>query len=81
MSSLPFALRVVIAIISISILIITAGIKLEEYLKKRYERIQREEVRGIKAFFKFLREHEGNFDDIDEDAIDDMIEARDEFHK
>ena len=79
MSSLPAALRIVIAVISISILVITAGIKMEEYLKKRHNRLMREETRGMKMFLRFLRRKSDTFDDLDEKDIQELDQVHDEF--
>jgi len=81
MSSLPLAFRIIIGVISISILIFTAGIKLEEYLKKRHNRMMREETRGMKAFFGFLQNHSDAIEGIDEEDIEKLGDAHDEFRK
>jgi len=79
MSSLPLVFRIIIAIISISILVFTAGIKLEEYLKKRHQRMMRENTRGMKAFLTFLEGSSGEIENLDEDQIEDLVEAHEDF--
>lgn len=78
MSGLNPILRIVIAVISILILVFTAGIKLEEYLKKRHKRMMREETRGMSAFLKFLK---ANADQtkLDQEAVEELDKAHDDF--
>jgi hypothetical protein len=81
MSGLPFTLRIIIVCVSLLILLITAAIKLEEYLKKRHQRRRREEIYGFKVFLKFAEKHSEDFEDLDEKAIEDIEEAHEEFRK
>ena len=79
MSGLPLALQITVTIVSLLILVITAGIKLEEYLKKRHQRMMREEVRGFRVFLEFADNHTDEFSEIDEEVIEDLEEAHAEF--
>ena len=75
MSSLPVALRVIIGIISVLILLFTAGIRLEDYLEKRHDRLMRDQSRGMKAFLTYLRSNEDEIKDLDADDIEDLNDA------
>jgi len=79
MSGLPSTLQIVTVIISLVILLFTAGIKLEEYLKKRHQRMMREEVRGFRVFLEFAGQHTDEFSELDDEVIDDLEEAHNEF--
>jgi len=79
MSGLPLTLQIITVCISLLILLITAGIKLEEYLKKRHERMIREEVRGFKVFLGFAEKNVDDFEELDEEVIEDLEEAHDQF--
>ena len=79
MSGLPLTLQIVTVCVSLIILIFTAGIKLEEYLKKRHQRMMREEVRGFRVFLEFADKNTENFEELDEEVIEDLEDAHDEF--
>ena len=79
MSGLPLTLQIVTVCVSLIILIFTAGIKLEEYLKKRHQRMMREEVRGFRVFLEFAGKNTEDFDELDDEVIEDLEEAHDEF--
>ena len=79
MSGLPLTLQVVTVSVSIIILVFTAGIKLEEYLKKRHQRMMREEVQGFRVFMEFANNHIEEFEEIDQEVIEDLEDAHDEF--
>lgn len=79
MSGLPIVLQITVTVVSLLILVITAGIKLEEYLKKRHKRMVREEVRGFRVFLEFADRNADEFQEIDEEVLDDLEEAHDEF--
>jgi hypothetical protein len=79
MSGLPLTLQIVTVCVSLIILIFTAGIKLEEYLKKRHQRMMREEVRGFRVFLEFADKNTEDFEELDEEVIEDLEEAHDEF--
>jgi hypothetical protein len=79
MSGLPATLQIITVIISLVILVFTAGIKLEEYLKKRHQRMMREEVQGFRVFLEFADKHSDEFSELDEEVIEDLEDAHDEF--
>jgi len=79
MSGLPATLQIITVIVSLVILIFTAGIKLEEYLKKRHQRMMREEVQGFRVFLEFADKHTDEFSELDEEVIEDLEDAHDEF--
>ena len=79
MSGLPATLQIITVIISLVILVFTAGIKLEEYLKKRHQRMMREEVQGFRVFLEFADKHTDEFSELDEEVIEDLEDAHDEF--
>jgi hypothetical protein len=81
MSGLPLTLQIIVTTVSLLILLFTAGIKLEEYLKKRHERLLREEIHGFKVFLGFAEKHADEFDDIDQGVIDDLEKAHDQFEE
>jgi len=81
MSGLPTSLQVTTVIVSLLILVFTALIKLEEYQKKRYERLIREEIRGFKVFMKFAEEHSDEFEELDQEVLEDLEEAHEQFRK
>jgi len=81
MSGLPSTLQIITVVVSLVILLFTAGIKLEEYLKRRHQRMIREEVRGFRVFLEFANKNSDEFEEIDEDVIDDLEDAHDEFYK
>jgi len=79
MSGLPLTLQIITVCVSVIILIFTAGIKLEEYLKKRHERMMREEIRGFKVFLRFAETHTEDFEELDGEVIEDLEEAHEQF--
>jgi len=79
MTGLPLTLQILTVSVSLIILIFTAGIKLEEYLKKRHQRMMREEVQGFRVFLEFADKHSEEFEELDEEVIEDLEEAHDEF--
>jgi len=81
MSGLPLVLQITVTVVSILILVITAGIKLEEYLKKRHQRMMREEVRGFQLFLGFAEKNADKFEELDQEVIEDIEEAHDEFRE